>query len=232
MNKWIFVVITVLSIPYKLLSQDLKVIDTAGSSHRNELLYNGIVLPATWPPNNIDRSRNPVDIPYLKNKPAVIPIDVGRQLFVDDFLTDQTNLKTIYHVAEKIAGNPLFKPETEIEMNGGECPVAAPFNDGLWYDAKDDLYKLWYHAGWFSGTGYATSTDGIHWNRPVLDIEPGANLILKPRNGFKRDGATIYGWTMPLKARKAALKCFCTTGFRGERVGKHMNRRMAFTGIT
>ncbi|MDP6044355.1 MAG: hypothetical protein QGG25_02010, partial [Phycisphaerae bacterium] len=50
-----------------------------------ETLYNGIVLPDQWPPSAKHREpRKPMAVPYLKHPPAVIPIDVGRQLFVDD----------------------------------------------------------------------------------------------------------------------------------------------------
>ena len=48
-------------------------------------LYNGIRLPETWPPNR-PLSREPMPAPWLENPPEAIPIDVGRQLFVDDFL--------------------------------------------------------------------------------------------------------------------------------------------------
>ena len=34
--------------------------------------------------------------PYLVSPPAVIPIDVGRQLFVDDFLIEQTTLTRVF----------------------------------------------------------------------------------------------------------------------------------------
>ena len=37
------------------------------------------------------------DPPYLVDPPAVIPIDVGRQLFVDDFLIQSTSLTRRFH---------------------------------------------------------------------------------------------------------------------------------------
>lgn len=59
----------------------------------NEILYNGITLPETWPPQNVaDSSPDPISVPYLANPPAVIPINLGRQLFVDDFLIESTSL--------------------------------------------------------------------------------------------------------------------------------------------
>src|SRR5207249_2773255 len=58
-----------------------------------ETLYNGIELPSPWPPKVTALPRDPVTPPYLKSPPKVIPIDVGRQLFVDDFLIEETTLK-------------------------------------------------------------------------------------------------------------------------------------------
>ena len=56
-----------------------------------ELLHNGICLPAQWPPRlNWSKlcERTPRTPPYIAHPPAVISVDVGRQLFVDDFLID------------------------------------------------------------------------------------------------------------------------------------------------
>ena len=54
---------------------------------QGELLYNGIRLPDVWPPRNMDSAAYlPMPVPYLNQPPAVIPIDVGRQLFIDNFL--------------------------------------------------------------------------------------------------------------------------------------------------
>ena len=49
-------------------------------------LYNGIILPSVWPPKNINiSSYEPMNVPYLQTPPEVVPIDVGRQLFFDNF---------------------------------------------------------------------------------------------------------------------------------------------------
>ena len=59
-----------------------------------ERLYNNIVLPDIWPPRNQETTLDkPLAVPYLQNKPDVIDISVGRQLFVDDFLIAQTDLQ-------------------------------------------------------------------------------------------------------------------------------------------
>ena len=76
-----------------------------------ETLYNGIALPAQWPPRLADFPNDPVAPPYLASPPAVIPIDVGRQLFVDDFLIESTTLKRAFHAPEYHAASPILKPD-------------------------------------------------------------------------------------------------------------------------
>ena len=59
-----------------------------------KLLYNGIALPSMWPPYssytaNIYAGMSPF---YLRMKPDIINIELGRQLFVDDFLIQSSDL--------------------------------------------------------------------------------------------------------------------------------------------
>src|SRR5439155_21534925 len=76
-----------------------------------ETLYNGIRLPSPWPPRIAEIPAEPVTPPYLKSPPAVIPIDVGRQLLVDDFLVEHTTLTRTFHTPKEHPGNPLVKPD-------------------------------------------------------------------------------------------------------------------------
>src|SRR6185295_12919657 len=65
-------------------------VDPINAADTGETLYNGIVLPREWPPHLSDFptsvEKGPVTPPYLTSPPSIIPIDLGRQLFVDDFL--------------------------------------------------------------------------------------------------------------------------------------------------
>lgn len=156
-------------------------------------LYNGMTLPADWPPRySDDGARSPRVVPYLENPPSVIPIDVGRQLFVDDFLVEQSDLVRRFHYPRPFDANPVLRPETPVEMNNGFCPVACPFTDGVFYDSNDRLFKMWYHAGWFGGTALAISKDGIQWERPNWGVEPDTNLVLPRRNDYFRDGVGVW----------------------------------------
>ena len=107
-------------------------------------------------------------VPYLESPPNVAPINVGRQLFVDDFLIESTTLTRRFHRPQKSEHNLVLRPETEAEMDGGECPTAAPFNDGVWYDPADGRFKLWYHAGWFDGNGVLTE---VHRGERTMRME-------------------------------------------------------------
>jgi hypothetical protein len=178
---------------YRLLLLVITMNTVSGFSQvENQATYNGIALPAEWPPKAADAfDRKVKDAPYLANPPLVIPIDVGRQLFVDDFLVKETTLKRVYHAAHIHKASPILAPETRIECGpnwGG--PQACPFDGGVCFDSKDQLFKLWYHAGW-KGIALATSRDGINWERPSLDVVPGTNLVISPKSTMV-DGCTVW----------------------------------------
>ena len=163
----------------------------AATAESGELLYNGIQLPEQWPPTAPIKDRSVRPVPYLQNRPQVVPIDVGRQLFVDDFLIDESSLKRDWHHPTRYEGNPILKPETPTELNAGKVPTAAMISDGVCFDPKTAEFKMWYHAGWRDGTMIATSKDGLHWSRPETDIEPGNNRVLPKRDKLVRHGTGI-----------------------------------------
>lgn len=176
-------------------------------SQTKELLYNGIELPQEWPPRGLNyNSYDAMQVPYLCNRPNTIPIDTGRQLFVDDFLIDSTNLKRKYHKAKKFIENPVLQPETELEKGNNGLPVACPKDGGVWWDPEDKCFKMWYEAGWTNSMAYATSDDGIHWERPNLGIIPGTNQILPD---LRPDSTTVFldhQATIPEKRFKMFLR--------------------------
>lgn len=163
----------------------------------SKVLFNGIELPDIWPPRYEEpKKRQEMPLPYLENKPEVIPINVGRQLFVDDFLIQSSDLQKVFHTPEFYSYNPVLKVDREWENTVEGYPYAAPFSDGIWFDPKDNKFKMWYLAG--AGTintvkhslctCYAESEDGIHWVKPELDVVPGTNIV----DTTNRDSATIW----------------------------------------
>jgi len=153
-----------------------------------ECLGNGIRLPDAWPPRWPAPTGEVRRVPYLEHPPRVIAIDVGRQLFVDDFLIESTTLTRTFHRPEYHPGNPVIRPDRPWEK-AAKAPFAAVFSDGVWYDPSDRLFKMWYMAGIFAGTAYATSRDGLTWTKPTLDVvEQGTNLV----DRLRRDSSTVW----------------------------------------
>jgi hypothetical protein len=152
-----------------------------GLASAGEILYNGIVLPDEWPPDYGEIKRDPMPVPYLENLPEVIPIDVGRQLFVDDFLIETTTLQRTFHQPEYCKENPVIEPGMPGEEKRYNL-YAAPFSGGVCYDPADKLFKMWYTGVRPHSTRYATSKDGIHWEKPELDVRSGTNVVLRPRS--------------------------------------------------
>jgi len=163
----------------------------AWPGNQGEVLYNGIRLPESWPPRSVYFDDvSPMPVPYLTHPPEVIPIDLGRQLFVDDFLIGKTDLVREYHHATKYEGNPVLRPEKPMETGSGGMAVAAPKSGGVWWDPDTQDFRMWYEAEWLTSMAYATSKDGLKWERPDLDIEPGTNRIL-PKE-IRPDSSTVF----------------------------------------
>lgn len=100
--------------------------------------------------------------------------DVGSktQLFIDDFLLDRTsNVTRTFHQGEKTAPILEKAPDRPHEENG------VYIYGTVLYDEEEELFKMWYtsYANNTSGIGvtracYATSTDGIHFEKPNLGL--------------------------------------------------------------
>ncbi len=139
---------------------------------QGEVLYNGIMLPAEWPPQLKEVPADPVTPHYLVSPPKLIPIDVGRQLFVDDFLIESTTLKRQCHQAEHYQGNPLA-------VSGADGPSGlGAYNGGLWWDYTDGKIKYWHKLS-LKVYNLSYSQDGIHWDAPKFDVKPGTNTVLE-----------------------------------------------------
>ena len=176
----------------------------SAASPEGEILPNGIRLSSAWPPRRT-YSLDPMPLPYLYKPPAVIPIDVGRQLFVDDFLIAQTTLTRTYHAAKYHAATPVLKPDQPWEKEGG--PTAMVFSDGVWYDPKDRLFKMWYMGGLTRATCYATSKDGLRWDKPTLDVRKGTNIVQPDL----RDSVTVWLDLDDRDARRASSSSFVSS---------------------
>ena len=150
-----------------------------------QTLYNGITLPSPWPPVRALTQAYSVP-PYLVSPPVVIPIDLGRQLLVDDFLIEQTTLARTPH-------RPVLLPAPVLTPGGPDTTLAAmPFSDGVWFDPADRLFKMWYLGGYGNVICFAYSTDGTNWIKPAFAdaVVPGTNMVLQI--GGSRDSAVVW----------------------------------------
>ncbi len=196
-------------------------------------LYNGIALPSPWPPKlteTLDTTQPPS---YLRSPPAVIPIDLGRQLFVDDFLIEKTNLARTFHRPTPYADNPIVRPDKPWEQLGGR--MAMVFSDGVWYDAADKQFKMWYMGGYGRSVCFAHSDNGVHWVKPKLDVQAGTNIV----QSATRDSTTVWldrAATDPAR-RYVLFRSHSENKQFGQSVyfssdGNHWGGRVARTGST
>jgi hypothetical protein len=161
-----------------------------------EVLYNSITLAQPWPPRRAILSPTLARPPYLSSPPDVINIDVGRQLFVDDFLIEESSLLRNFHKADYHPANPLLTPQQPWEIDDpyavatktAPSSAAMVFSDGVFFDPADRLFKMWYMAGYQQHTALATSADGITWTRRNAGVIPGTNIVRKHR----RDSSTVW----------------------------------------
>src|SRR5262249_48240767 len=107
--------------------------------------------------------------------------------FVDDFLIAQTTLTRTLHSARYHDATPVLRPDRPWEM-AGRHPCAMVFSDGVWFDPADGLFKIWYMGGYEQATCYASSRDGIRWDKPRLDIQKDTNVVVP---GY-RDSNTVW----------------------------------------
>ena len=106
------------------------------------------------------------------------------QLFLDDgVIESMTGLVRRWHQVEKHPGNPLF--------------VAHKINCyfTVMRDEEDDLYKMWYLA--WPEHCYATSRDGIVWEKPVLNVKGPDNRTSVAKFSASYPTQLLYVWKDP-----------------------------------
>ena len=115
----------------------------------------------------------------------VLDIDLGRQLFVDDWLVESTDgLVRTYNHPTKQFDAPVLWPQTDLEREVDSqrpfrfAPMAGATSGGLWWDPTRRVFRLWYEAGWMKHLCYAESKDGVAWTRPDCGVVPGTNRVL------------------------------------------------------
>ena len=110
------------------------------------------------------------------------------QLFVDqDLVSSSRNVSFQLHEGKKHPENPLLKAEEPFE--GWKLQIYGT----VLFDKEEGIFKMWYFSDatdefpHFS-THYATSTDGIHWEKPLFGT-------VKSKSGLKHN-AVLNGYLL------------------------------------
>jgi len=107
----------------------------------------------------------------LDERKFILKQESNWQLFVDDYwIAESTNVAATLHQPVKYPNNPLIRGDVPWEQ--------APYCFGtVIYDEEDSIFKIWYQSYNFdqpvetrTPVLYATSKDGIKWNRPNLGL--------------------------------------------------------------
>ena len=119
-------------------------------------------------------------------QPSAIELEAGTHLFADDYLVE--DLEQVWRSLNrpsKHAENPLVKPDSPWEGYLALQPGTVIF------DEEERVFKMWYNALGHERRPevqdflcYATSQDGIHWQKPNLGLvefqgSKKNNIILK-----------------------------------------------------
>ena len=97
-------------------------------------------------------------------------------------------------VWEKYTGNPVLSANPSGWDTGGPT--------GPWVDYHEDMYYMWYCAN--RQIGYATSEDGINWERPLDDAVLKPSPLLYLELNYAHDWAHVY--TVPNEAVTVTLE--------------------------
>ena len=180
---------------------------SAGGECAGERLYNGICLPKAWPPT-YNLSSKPHTPPYLSPtchpggpgcQPEVIQVGGSRQLFVDDFLIEDTaDLRRVFHQAT-VSPTPVLSPSKPWESASANPAVrsglvrsqaAFAFSGGIWHDPSappDRRYRLYYECGINNAVCLAVSADGVAFSKPKLRPD-GSNIVVD----LPHDGSSVH----------------------------------------
>ena len=99
---------------------------------------------------------------------SIRDIGLEKQLFIDDrIVDDMVDVSRVLNPAQKHSDNPLLGDERQWE-NATTMSVLTAFYDASPDDGGESCFRMWYTAP--GGVCYATSPDGLRWERPNLGL--------------------------------------------------------------
>ncbi len=119
-------------------------------------------------------------------------VGTQKQLFIDDYIIESRNdVQKVLNQPEKYPGNPIVKMDQPWEVGTYKWPTGRNMTqkememankEGVLmytagtveYDKEEDVYKMWVQIANYLWSElslcYLTSADGIHWEKPTLDL--------------------------------------------------------------
>ncbi len=150
-------------------------------------------------------------------------LNSDKRLFVDMAdVESRQNVERVFHQARKHGPHPVLRQEAAWEQHSGMTASVV-------LDREEGVFKAWYMAGFYAKDQehvqcLATSEDGIHWERPELEIHEALgskrnNIVIPashhdgkdhwetmlkdnedpdPQRRYKAIGWSSYDWGGPL----------------------------------
>ncbi|MAE65839.1 MAG: hypothetical protein CMJ18_16335 [Phycisphaeraceae bacterium] len=111
------------------------------------------------------------------------------ELFIDDYLVE-----SLQGTRRKL-NQPIKHEQNPVLVKTAPWEEDIPSYGTVHYDDESKQFRMWYQ-GWKKTDGtsagllyYATSRDGIHWDKPALDKQTGSNIVTHPPiQGFQCPG--------------------------------------------
>jgi len=114
----------------------------------------------------------------------------GKQLFIDDYIIGE--LKGV----EKVLNRPIKHPNNPLIVHNKPWEKGSEGGQSsVMYDREEKIFKMWYGI-WLADAKpseetlyYATSRDGIRWQKPIINKKGGTNIVFSPKiAGFQSAG--------------------------------------------
>lgn len=112
----------------------------------------------------------------------------GKQLFIDDYVIGDLD------GVERKLNQPVKHPQNPVLRRDRPSDGFATDYGTVVYDPKDRLFKMWYQvlqgvakdgASHQYLVGFATSVDGVHWEKPITNPQADNNhIVMEPPERF------------------------------------------------
>ncbi len=131
-----------------------------------------------------------IGVSTVTAKPPVEPVEIGHE---PQFVFDLHVVDTTWGLKPK--GEPMTRVLHQAKKHEGNPLITGDDPSHLWMLREEDgAFRMWYQANvksaevstgkgiYSTSVAYAESKDGIHWEKPELDLFPDAQKYFLPRN--------------------------------------------------